>query len=102
MHGAAASRPNSHYGREPRVPKNPRDYQLYRAWYLAREASADGLRKRKQRAAARAAAIKAGKLSGPKDPREVDHRRSLSKGGTNRASNLRVTSQTANRRKYDH
>lgn len=33
------------------------------------------------------------------DPREVDHVKPLSKGGSNRRSNLRVTSRTANRRK---
>jgi 5-methylcytosine-specific restriction endonuclease McrA len=33
------------------------------------------------------------------DPREVDHRKPLSKGGTNGKSNLRVTSKSANRRK---
>lgn len=31
------------------------------------------------------------------DPREVDHKRPLSKGGSNRKSNLRVTSRKANR-----
>ncbi|QDP49042.1 MAG: hypothetical protein Unbinned465contig1000_33 [Prokaryotic dsDNA virus sp.] len=33
------------------------------------------------------------------DKREVDHRRPLSKGGTNKRSNLRVVSRTQNRRK---
>jgi len=35
------------------------------------------------------------------DGREVDHKRPLSKGGSNSKSNLRVTSRTSNRRKYN-
>ena len=33
------------------------------------------------------------------DPREVDHKKPLSKGGSNKKSNLRVTSRRANRSK---
>ncbi|MGI6013710.1 MAG: HNH endonuclease signature motif containing protein [Oscillospiraceae bacterium] len=33
------------------------------------------------------------------DPREVDHKRPLSKGGSNKKKNLRVVSRTTNRRK---
>lgn len=33
------------------------------------------------------------------DKREVDHKRPLSKGGSNRKNNLRVVSRTTNRRK---
>ena len=83
------------------MPKDPKDYQKYREWYLAREASPEGLRKRRLRAKARAAAVKSGKLTGPHDPREVDHKRALSTGGSNRASNLKVLSRRANRQKYD-
>ena len=36
------------------------------------------------------------------DPREVDHIKPLSKGGSNGASNLRVVSFKTNRRKADH
>lgn len=35
------------------------------------------------------------------DGKEVDHKRPLSKGGSNSKSNLRVTSRTSNRRKYN-
>ena len=35
------------------------------------------------------------------DGREVDHKRPLSKGGSNSKSNLRVTSRTSNRKKYN-
>ena len=33
------------------------------------------------------------------DPREVDHKKPLSKGGTNSSSNLRITSRSENRKK---
>ena len=33
------------------------------------------------------------------DPREVDHKKPLSKGGSNKKSNLRVVSQKTNRKK---
>ena len=33
------------------------------------------------------------------DKREVDHKKSLKKGGSNAKSNLRIVSRTANRRK---
>lgn len=83
------------------MPKDPQDYEKNRAYYLARESSQEGKDKRVKRAQARTAAIKSGKLSGKSDPREVDHKTPLSKGGGNHASNLRVTSTTANRKKYD-
>lgn len=35
------------------------------------------------------------------DPREVDHRKPLSRGGTNSKSNLRAISRSANRRKFN-
>jgi 5-methylcytosine-specific restriction endonuclease McrA len=35
------------------------------------------------------------------DKREVDHKKPLSKGGTNRRSNIRVTTKKANRKKYN-
>lgn len=36
------------------------------------------------------------------DPREVDHKKPLSKGGSNAPGNTRVVSRTTNRRKADH
>jgi len=33
------------------------------------------------------------------DPREVDHKRPLSKGGSNKKSNRRITSRAVNRKK---
>lgn len=82
------------------MPKDPNDYKKYRAWYLAREASPEGVRKRTQRAQARAALIKSGALHGKSDPREADHKVSLDKGGSSKRSNLQVLSRTANRKKY--
>ena len=35
----------------------------------------------------------------PGDPREVDHKKPLSKGGSNKLSNLRLVSRRTNRRK---
>jgi len=35
----------------------------------------------------------------PGDPREVDHKRPLSKGGSNGSNNLRITSRSTNRKK---
>ena len=78
------------------------DYDRYRGYYLRREASPAGLKKRAEREKAREEMIKAGKLTGPHDPRTVDHVRSLKKGGSGTAmNNLQILSATANRRKYD-
>lgn len=85
------------------MPKDPLDYQKNRAWYLKREASKAGVEKRVERAKARREMVAAGKLSGPHDPREVDHVKSLAKGGSGTAkSNLQVISRRANRVKFDH
>lgn len=86
----------------PKAGKDSRDdYRKYRDWYIGRETSEAGKAKRTVRAQARTKAVKAGIINGPKDPREVDHKVSLSKGGTNRSSNLQAISRTANRRKHD-
>lgn len=55
----------------------------------------------KKSKAQRAARGRARTLMGLKkgDPREVDHKKSLSKGGSNKRSNLRVVSKTTNRKK---
>jgi hypothetical protein len=78
------------------------DYKANKAYYLARESSAEGKAKRTKRDQARTAAIKSGKLTGKSDPREVDHKTPLSKGGGNANSNIGVTSTTANRKKFNH
>lgn len=61
-------------------------------------------KKRAKRNAARAKLMKAGKVK-KGDGKDVDHVKPLSKGGTNAASNLRVTSASDNRsfpRNKDH
>ena len=78
-----------------------RDYLKYRDYYLKRESSPEGIRKRVQRDQSRQAAIKAGMLKGEHDPRTVDHKKALSKGGSPKLSNLQIMSGTANRKKYD-
>lgn len=81
----------------------PGDYQRYKAYYLKRESSPEGKKKRVERDQARTEMIKAGKLNGAHDPRTVDHKKPLAKGGSGTAkSNLRVVSATANRKKYTH
>jgi 5-methylcytosine-specific restriction endonuclease McrA len=84
------------------MPKDPLDYQKNRAWYIARETSEAGKNKRVERAQARTKAVKSGMLASKHDPREVDHKRPMDKGGGNGKGNLQVLSRKANRRKYDH
>jgi 5-methylcytosine-specific restriction endonuclease McrA len=81
--------------------KSHANYMRNRAWYLAREASPAGERKRVLRDQARTAEIKAGKLA-PHSKLTVDHIKPLKKGGTDAKSNLRVVSAKANREKFDH
>ena len=52
---------------------------------------------KKARAARNAARKKMGLKVG--DPREVDHKKPLSKGGSNSKKNLRIVSRTTNRKK---
>ena len=77
---------------------NDPEYERNKAYYLAREKSPEGVRKRVLRDQARTAAIKDGRLKGKSDPREVDHTTALSKGGGN--GKTKVMSATANRKKY--
>ena len=84
------------------MPRDPLDYQKNRKYYLAREASPEGVKKRVERAKARREAVKDGKLKGPHDPREVDHIKPLAKGGSPGKANIEVLSRRANRQKYDH
>jgi hypothetical protein len=83
------------------MPVDPKDYEKNRAYYLARERTPEAKAKRAVRQKARAEAVKDGRLNGQDDPREVDHKTPLSKGGGNGKGNTRVVSQTANRKKYD-
>jgi 5-methylcytosine-specific restriction endonuclease McrA len=81
--------------------KSHANYERNKAWYLAREASPEGVKKRVLRDQARTKEIKAGKIS-PHSKLTVDHIRPLKKGGTDAVSNLRVVTGKANREKFDH
>lgn len=80
--------------------KSHASYLRNRDYYLAREASPEGKQKRAERQKARRDAVRDGRLDGPKDPREVDHKKALSKGGSNAKSNTQILSRTANRKKF--
>lgn len=81
--------------------KDPNDYAKYRDYYIKRETSEAGKKKRVARDQAREAMIKAGRIKRGDSATEVDHKRAMSKGGGNGKSNLQVMGRTANRRKYD-
>jgi hypothetical protein len=84
------------------VAKTHANYERNKAWYLRREASPEGVRKRVERDQARTKEIKAGKIA-KNSPLEVDHIKSLAKGGSGTSTkNLEVISRTANRKKFDH
>lgn len=83
------------------VAKSHANYERNKKWYLAREASPEGVRKRVLRDQARTKEIRAGKIS-KHSPLTVDHIRPLKKGGTDAVSNLRVVTGKANREKFDH
>lgn len=71
--------------------KKPRNYKREYAEY---HGTADQIKKRSMRnKARRKAKLKKG------DGKEVDHKKPLSKGGTNSKSNLRVVSRATNRKK---
>ena len=72
-------------------PKKPRDYKKeYRDYH----GKPDQIKNRAARNKAwRAKGLKVG------DPREVDHKKPLSKGGSNGPKNTRVVSRTTNRKK---
>lgn len=73
------------------MTEKKRDYKKeYREYHSKPE-------QKKNRAKRNAARRKIGLKKG--DPREVDHKKPLSKGGSNSKSNLRVVSRTTNRKK---
>jgi len=83
------------------VSKSHANYMRNRDWYLAREASPEGVKKRVERDQARTKEIKAGKIS-PHSKLTVDHKKPLSRGGGNAASNLALVSGRKNRQKFNH
>lgn len=73
------------------MPRKKRDYRKEYDEYHGKAGQ------RKNRAARNRARTKMGLKKG--DPREVDHKNPLSKGGSNGKKNLRVTSRAVNRKK---
>jgi len=75
------------------MPKNPRNYEEEYEEYHSKPSQ---IKKRAARNKARSTMkLKKG------DNREVDHKKPLSKGGGKGKKNLRVTTRTANRKKYN-
>lgn len=68
----------------------------YRKEYDNYQGKPDQKKKRAKRNAARSVMEKAGKVS-KGDNKDVDHKKPLSKGGSNKKSNLSVKSKSANR-----
>jgi len=66
--------------------------------YKKYHASPKAKKERNMRNQARRRAVKAGKVK-KGDGKEIDHKRPISKGGTNNPKNLRVVSRKANRRR---
>ena len=75
--------------------KNPAD-RNYRHEYDAYQGKPEQIKKRDARNAARAKLAKAGKVR-KGDGLDVDHKLALSKGGSNKTSNLRAISKHKNR-----
>ena len=76
----------------PRMKNDKRDYSQQRQYNATPEAT----RKRVLNNAARRAAISSGDAS-VGDGTNVDHKTPLSRGGTNKKSNLRVVSESKNK-----
>ena len=79
--------------KDPKTGKSVRDYRRENELYNSRP---EQKKARAERNTARAEMVKAGKAS-KGDGKDVDHKRPLSKGGTNAVTNLRTVSKTANR-----
>jgi len=73
----------------PFMKNGKRDYKKERAWEKA-----NGDTRGKDRSARNKARREAGLRVG--DPREADHKKPLSEGGSNSKSNVRITSAKAN------
>lgn len=83
--------------RNKRVYKKGAENSEYDNYHAKPEAKKD----RAARNKARREAIKDGRIDGVGDPREVDHKKPLSKGGSRSTKNTRVVSREANRKKYN-
>lgn len=76
----------------PSSPNYVRDYKQERKTSLARGERDDNIKRKRLRRLA----VKKGMVR-PHDGKDVDHKRALSKGGSNSLSNARVTSASENR-----
>jgi len=79
--------------RSPTAHRTPSQIRKHTRTY---QATPKERKKRAARNAARATLMKEGKVS-KGDGKDVDHKRPLSKGGTNSRGNLRVASRARNR-----
>lgn len=83
----------------------PRENRVYKkgaknSEYDAYQGKPEQIKNRSERNQARREAEKQG-LVHKGDQREVDHKKPLSKGGSNSKKNTRVVSRTENRKKYN-
>lgn len=79
------------------MPKNPRNYKEE---YKEYQGKPEQIANRADRNKARREAINDGRLE-KGSPKEVDHKKPLSKGGSSSKKNTRVVSRTENRKKYN-
>jgi hypothetical protein len=79
--------------KDPKTGKSVRDYKREQELYNSRP---EQRKARSERTMARNEAIKDGKVSRG-DGRDIDHKKPLSKGGSNSKSNLRVVPASQNR-----
>lgn len=77
----------------PFMTNGKRDYKKEKAWERKKKPSR--IKDRAERNAARRAMIKAGAVK-RHDGKQVDHKVALTNGGSNKRSNLRVTSAKTN------
>lgn len=79
--------------KDPKTGKSVRDYKRENLLYNSRPEQRAA---RSERTTARNLAIKEGRVSRG-DGKDLDHIKPLSKGGSNKQSNLRVVSESSNR-----
>lgn len=79
------------------MPKNPRNF---REEYDQYHSSEEQKKNRAARNKARREAVKDGRIE-KGSPKEIDHKKPLSKGGSDSKKNTRVVSRTENRKKYN-
>jgi len=79
--------------KDPKTGKSVRDYKRENELYNARP---EQVKARAERNSARATMVAAGKAT-KGDGKDVDHKKPLSKGGTNSTTNLRSVTQKQNR-----